>query len=208
MVRGATCWDARSVPAPGILHTLRRRPSGVGRLVSPDAQPHDEERSASRRHAVPIASPHARDRARSPARGQLERAAVTTATALIAIGTWTGVPVLALWLGSLVAGKRPLSAAAVATVAAVLVVLACAATIALTWLNSTYDRLAGRQGSERRPSWLRSLRAEAARDADRRTSITMPEVIVILNVFAAVIGLVVWWALLAGPPAPVFAPVT
>ena len=208
MVRGATGWDARAMSAAGTLHTLRPRPSPTGRSASGAARPHAQARSASRRDAVPSFSRHAGDGARLPAQGQLERAAVTTATALIAIATWTGAPVLALWLGSLVAGQRPLSAVAVATVATMLVVLACAATIALTWLNSTYDRLVGRQGSERRPSWLRSLRAEAAHDADRRMSITMPEVIVILSVYAAIIGLVVWWAVLAGPPAPVFAPVT
>jgi hypothetical protein len=135
-------------------------------------------------------------------------AGIVAVTASIAIGTWTGAPLLALWLGSHVAGQRPLSAAAVIVVAAVLVVLAFAAAITLTRLSGTYDRLAGRERTERGPAWLRSLRAETAGDVDRRKSITLPEVIVIVNVYAAIIGLVVWWALLAGPPAPVFAPVT
>ena len=53
-------------------------------------------------------------------------------TAFITANIWTGAPLLALWVGSQVVGKRALSMAAVGGGGVVLAVLA----LVLAWLNN------------------------------------------------------------------------
>jgi len=130
----------------------------------------------------------------------LKRAAIAGATAFITVNIWTGAPVLALWVGSQVVGKRALSMTAVGVVVLVLAVLELMLALALTWLNNVYDELTGRPRTERRASWLRSMRAEAEGHVSHRVGITLLERIVMINVYIAVIGLMVWWFLFAGAP--------
>jgi hypothetical protein len=124
------------------------------------------------------------------------------ATAFIAVNLWTGAPVLALWVGSQVVGQRALSMAAVGVVVVVLAVLEIVLALALTWLNNVYDEITGRPRTERRATWLRSMRAEAEGHISQRVGITLLERIVMINVYVAVIGLIVWWAVFAGAPSP------
>jgi hypothetical protein len=124
------------------------------------------------------------------------------ATAFITVNIWTGAPLLALWIGSQAVGARALSMAAVGVVVVVLAVLELVLALALTWLNNAYDEITGRPHTERRATWLRSMRAEAEGHVSQRVGITLLERIVMINVYLAVIGLVVWWALFAGAPSP------
>jgi hypothetical protein len=130
----------------------------------------------------------------------LKRAAMAGATAFVTVNIWTGAPVVALWVGSQVVGRKALSMAAVGVVVVVLAVLEVVLALALTWLNSVYDQLIGRPRVERRDTWLRSMRAESEGHVSQRVGITMLERIVMVNVYIAVIGLIVWWALFAGAP--------
>jgi hypothetical protein len=136
----------------------------------------------------------------------LKRAAMAGVTAFVTINIWTAAPVLALWVGSQIVGKRALSMAAVGVVVVVLAVLELALTLALTWLNNVYDELTGRQRVERRDTWLRSMRAESEGHVSQRVGITLLERIVIINVYIAVIALVVWYVFFAGPPSPLGCP--
>jgi hypothetical protein len=133
----------------------------------------------------------------------LKRAAMAGVTAFITINIWTGAPLLALWIGSQVVGQGALSMAAVGVVVVVLAVLVFALAVALTWLNNVYDEVTGRQRSERRATWLRSMRAEAEGHISQRMGITLLERIVMINVYIAVITLVVWYVFFAGPPSPI-----
>jgi hypothetical protein len=135
-----------------------------------------------------------------------KRAAMAGVTAFVTINIWTAAPVLALWVGSQIVGKRVLSMAAVGVVVVVLAVLELALTLALTWLNNVYDELTGRRRVERRDTWLRSMRAESEGHVSQRVGITLLERIVIINVYIAVIALVVWYVLFAGPPSPLGCP--
>ena len=128
------------------------------------------------------------------------------ATTFVTINIWTAAPVLALWVGSQIVGKRALSMTAVGVVVVVLAVLELALTLALTWLNSVYDELTGRRRAERRDTWLRSMRAESEGHVGQRVGVTLLERIVVINVYVAVIGLIVWWVFFAGPPSPLGCP--
>jgi hypothetical protein len=87
--------------------------------------------------------------------------------------------VLALWIGSQVVAQRTLSMAAIGVVVFVLAVLEFVLALALTWLNNVYDELIGRPRTERRATWLRSMRAEAEGHVSQRVGITLLERIVI-----------------------------
>jgi hypothetical protein len=136
----------------------------------------------------------------------LKRATMAGATAFITAMIWTGAPLLALWVGSQVVGKKALSMAAVGVVVVVLAVVEFALAVALTLLNNVYDEITGRPRTERRSTWLRSMRAEAEGHVSQRVGITLLERIVMINVYIAVIALVVWYVFFAGPPAPLGCP--
>jgi hypothetical protein len=133
----------------------------------------------------------------------LKRAAMAGITAFITINIWTGAPLLALWVGSRVVGRGTLSMAAVGVVLLVLAVVEFGLAMALTWLNNVYDELIGRPQIEHRATWLRSMRAEAEGHISARVGITLLERIVMINVYLAVIALLVWYVFFAGPPTPI-----
>lgn len=135
-----------------------------------------------------------------------KRTAITAATALVTVNMWTGAPLIALRIGAHVADHRTLSTAAVGVVIAVLAGLVFAMAVALTWLNNAYDELTRRPRAEHRATWLRSMRAEAKVDISQRVGVASLEQIVMINVYIAVISLVIWWAFFAGAPSPILAP--
>ena len=132
----------------------------------------------------------------------LKRAGMAAATAFVAANIWTGCPLLALWVGSQAVGRQTLSMGAVGVVVVVLAVLVFAMALLLTWLNNVYDELTGRQRIERRSTWLRSMRAESEHHVSQRSGITALERIVMVNVYVAVLTLVVWYLFFASAPAP------
>jgi hypothetical protein len=131
---------------------------------------------------------------------RLKRAGMAGATAFITVNIWTGAPLLALWVGSKLVGRQALSMAAIGVVIIVLAVLVFLMAVALTWLNNIYDELTGRPRAERRATWMRSMRAEAEGHVSQRVGITALERIVMINVYIAVITLLIWFFFLAGSP--------
>jgi hypothetical protein len=127
---------------------------------------------------------------------------VAGATAFVTANIWLGAPVLALWVGSQVVATRTLSMAAVGVVVVTLAVVEFVLVVGLTWLNNVYDEITGRPRTERRATWLRSMRAESEGHVSQRVGITMLERIVMVNVYIAVIILVIWFFLFAGSPLP------
>jgi hypothetical protein len=132
----------------------------------------------------------------------LKRFAMAGATAFLAINLWTGAPLLALWVGSQVVGQNALSMKAVFVVVIVLAVLVFTMAIALAWLNSTYDRLTGREANEHRLTWLRSMNTQAEDPHLLGTRVSTLERIVMASVYLAVIAFVLWFFLLARAPLP------
>ena|SRR5271165_3435092 len=132
----------------------------------------------------------------------LKRAAMAGVTAFIAVNIWTGAPLLALWVGSQFVGHGTLSMAAVGIVVGVLATLVFTMALVLTWLNAIYGVLTGRPTAERRSPWLRSMRGEADVEISHRVGTTALERIVVINVYLAVIALLVWYVFFAGAPSP------
>jgi hypothetical protein len=130
----------------------------------------------------------------------LKRLVLAAATAFITVNVWTGCPLLALWIGAQVNGEHSLSMAAVAVVVLSLGALGFAALTALAWLNNTYDELTGRPRTERRATWLRSMRAEERGHVSQRAGVTPLEQIIVINVYIAVIAFLIWLLFIAGSP--------
>ena len=91
---------------------------------------------------------------------------------------------------------------AVGIVVVVLAVLEFVLTLVLTWLNNVYDELTGRPRTERRATWLRSMRAESEGHVSQRVGTTILEWIVMINVYIAVTALLIWFIFFAGSPLP------
>ncbi|HEV7462203.1 MAG TPA: hypothetical protein VGN78_16845 [Solirubrobacteraceae bacterium] len=133
----------------------------------------------------------------------VKRIALAAATLLVSINIWTGFPLLAVWVGSQVAGESGLSMGALFAVVAVLAVTVTAGVMALSWLSAQYDELTGRPPSARRTSpWMRSMRGEREEFAKKRQGTSGIERIVVISVVAAVVAFEVWFFFFAGSSLP------
>ena len=132
-----------------------------------------------------------------------KRIALAAATMLVSVNIWTGFPLLAVWVGSQVAGESGLSMGALFAVVAVLAVSVTAGVIALAWLSARYDELSGRPQAQRRTSpWMRSMRGEREEHAKKRQGVSGIERIVVISVVAAVGAFEVWFFFFAGSSLP------
>ena len=133
----------------------------------------------------------------------MARIALGAATMLVSVNIWTGFPLLAVWVGSQVAGESGLSMGALFAVVAVLAVSVTAGVIALAWLSARYDELSGRPQAQRRTSpWMRSMRGEREEHAKKRQGVSGIERIVVISVVAAVVAFEVWFFFFAGSSLP------
>jgi hypothetical protein len=124
----------------------------------------------------------------------LKRATIAAVTALATVNVWTGCPLVALWVGSRAVGQGELSMAAVVVVLVVLALLEGAMMLLLAWLTSVYDELIGLRRREAELTWIRRLCAPPqALGAQRRLELTSVEGVVVINVYVAVVTLVVWY---------------
>ena len=129
----------------------------------------------------------------------LKRLALVTATALLAINAWTGVPLLAVWIGSQVQGTRLLSMRGVVSVVVTLAILEFIVGFALTWLSARYDRLTGRPRTAGQTSpWHRAKRGDRVQDIRSRYGVSAPEKVVAGCVVLGVLAFEVWFFFLAG----------
>jgi hypothetical protein len=152
-----------------------------------------EPRGASLRRETPASVRHVLAR----------RVVLAAATGFLTVNLVTGAPLLALWAGSVVVGKKQLTIQSLCVVVLVLGVAVFAIAIALVKVNATYDRLIGRPTRERRLTWLRSMRDEGWREElDKKLGTTALELIVMATVWVAVIALLVWFFAFAGSPLP------
>lgn len=138
-----------------------------------------------------------------PANLEFKRMLLVIATALVGINTFTGAPLLAVWLGAQAQGGRVLSLRGVVTVLVVLTVLEFLLGLALTWLSTTYDRLTGRPrfAGETSP-WQRAKRGDRVQDIRSRFGMSPPERVVVGCVIAGVLFFELWFFFLAGSSLP------
>ncbi len=138
-----------------------------------------------------------------PAHLELKRMLLVAGTALVGINTFTGAPLLAIWLGAQSQNGRVLSLRGVITVLVVLTVLEFLLGLALTWLSSTYDRVTGRPrfAGETSP-WQRAKRGDRVQDIRSRFGMSAPERVVAGCVILGVLVFEVWFFFLAGSSLP------
>jgi hypothetical protein len=139
---------------------------------------------------------------RASARSIPIRAALAGVTALATVNVWTGCPLLALWVGSQAAGTHALSMFGVVVVLIALALLEAAMVMVLAWLTNAYDELVGIRRREPRATWIRRLCAPESAGLNRKLEITSLEGIVVINVYVAVITLIVWYLFFAAHPSP------
>src|SRR3712207_7488003 len=99
---------------------------------------------------------------------------------VLGVNVFTGGPLLALWIGSLVQGSGPTSMGSIFVVALVMTVVC----LLLVWLlgaaGNAYDRAAGQEATVRaHVPWLRSMRGERPVYPDERPELTALERILI-----------------------------
>ena len=135
--------------------------------------------------------------------GLFERVVLSVLTVLISVNLWTGFPLLALWIGSRVAGANRLSMGAIAVALLALCVFTAAGVAALGRISARYDRVTGRPPPMRQPApWMRSMRDEGAAPGRRGRPASAVETIVVVSVVAAVIAFEVWFFFFAGSSLP------
>jgi hypothetical protein len=161
---------------------MRQMSASSGGIVPPTPDQRGAEQQVPRRHAM------------------LKRVGLAAATAFVTVNIWTGCPLIALWVGAQTVQERRVTMTSVFVIVAVLAVLVFASAFAIAWLNAIYDELIGRPRIERRPAWMRSMRAETEGRVIQRVGITALERVVMLNVYVAVILLAIWFVFFAGPP--------
>jgi hypothetical protein len=136
-----------------------------------------------------------------PPHAAVKRLGLVTATALVAINTWTGAPLLAVWVGSHAQSGKVLSLRGVVTVLVVLAVLEFLMGLALTWLSATYDRITGRPRFATQTSpWHRAKRGDRVQDIRARFGMSAPEKVVAVSVIIGVLAFEVWFFFIAGSP--------
>ncbi len=133
----------------------------------------------------------------------VKRLLLVIGTVLVGINTFTGAPLLAIWVGSQAQGGRVLSLRGVVTVFVVLAVVEFLLGLALTWLSSTYDRVTGRPrfAGETSP-WQRAKRGDRVQDIRSRFGMSAPERVVAACVVFGILALEVWFFFLAGSSLP------
>lgn len=134
---------------------------------------------------------------------ELKRMLLVAGTALVGINTFTGAPLLAIWVGSRAQGGRVLSLRGVLTVLVVLAVLEFILGLALTWLSRKYDRITGRPrfAGETSP-WQRAKRGDRVQDIRSRFGMSAPERVIAVCVVLGVLAFELWFFFLAGSSLP------
>jgi hypothetical protein len=136
------------------------------------------------------------------------RAGLALTAALVTVNVWTGCPLLALWIGSQAADSHELSMPAVVATIAALGVLEFAMVLVLAWLTGLYDELIGLVRPAPEATWTRRICAPESAGLNRRLRLSSLEGIVVINVYVAVITLIVWYLFFASHPAPLLCAVS
>jgi hypothetical protein len=126
---------------------------------------------------------------------------VVTLAGAVVVGV--GVPLLWLWIGSMIQTGRGTTQLEVSTAAAVMVGTIVTYVALLFVAGWAQNRIAGSSGEVRPASrypWLRSMRDEPYRPGARK--LTQLEAIFVTTAVLASVGMLVWFFFFAGSPLP------
>jgi hypothetical protein len=149
------------------------------------------------------AAPRERAAATSTARQgflpAVERVVLATVAAIIGVNVWSGLPLLALWVGSRAAHGSALSMRGIVVALAALAALMVIALATLAWISDRYDHLTGRDQAPRQPApWMRSMRADRDEVLRIRRRTNGIERIVVFAVVVGVLAFEGWFFVFAG----------
>jgi hypothetical protein len=133
---------------------------------------------------------------------RLEQVALISGMTLGTINLWTGVPLLALWLGSRATGGASISMLAVLVVIVTMAAGSFAVLRALAWLDARQRRLTGRERTVRQHTpWLRSMRGERPHDtATGQSQLAALDYVLVAVVVACVVAFEVWFFFFSPSP--------
>lgn len=134
-------------------------------------------------------------------RHRLEKIGLEAAMVLSVLNIWTGAPLLAIWVGGLIAESTRVSMASVLLVIVVLFVTCMGLIWVLSLASARHDQITGRrQGVKRHVPWLRSMRAERVDYERERGTVTVLDRIVVAMVVLAVIAFEIWFFVASPSP--------
>jgi hypothetical protein len=125
---------------------------------------------------------------------RLRRAGLMSLMTVVGLNIWTGNPLLALWVGSRVAGSGPPTMGPIAVVAAMIGVVGIALAKLLAILGDAYDRASGHAPTVRRHvPWLRSMRGERVEYQRERAGLSSMEIVIVAMVILAFAAFEIWF---------------
>ena len=125
---------------------------------------------------------------------RLRRAGLMSLMTVVGLNIWTGNPLLALWVGSRVAGSGPPTMGPIAVVAAMIGVVGIALAKLLAILGDAYERASGHAPTVRRHvPWLRSMRGERPHPQHHARELSPLEVVLVISVVVVVALFEVWF---------------
>jgi hypothetical protein len=131
---------------------------------------------------------------------RVKRALLMGLMGVTGLNIWTGNPLLALWVGSRVAGSPP-TMAAIGVVAAMMLVVGLALTRLLAVLGAAYEKVSGHSPTVRRHvPWLRSMRGERVEYEREREGLSGLEVVLVAMVILAFAAFEVWFFFFSTSP--------
>jgi hypothetical protein len=132
---------------------------------------------------------------------RLRRAGLMGLMTVVGLNIWTGNPLLALWVGSRVAGSGPPTMGPIAVVAAMIGVVGIALAKLLAILGGAYDRASGHEPTVRRHvPWLRSMRGERVEYQRERAGLSSMEIVIVAMVILAFAAFEIWFFFYSSSP--------
>ena len=127
-----------------------------------------------------------------------KRFGLASLAAILSVNLYTGIPLLAIWVGSRVQEGSTLTMSAVGAVIGVLV-LGVAIVIALLHrVSAAYDDLSGVKKTRQTATWMRSMRDEREEFSRERRTLTGIEKAMVVAVVLGVVGFELWFFFFAG----------
>ena len=130
------------------------------------------------------------------------RVVIVAAMALGSVGAWVANPILWLWITARLQSTQPSMGPYLLTIAGI-TGTAVVFGKGLASLNRLYGRISGTEPTVRViMPWRRSLRGGRSqkRETDGRLPVSVLDVVMVISVAIAVIGLIVWFAVVQPTP--------
>ena len=127
-----------------------------------------------------------------------KRLGLASLAAILSVNLYTGIPLLAIWVGAQVQEGSTLTMSAVGAVIGVLVVGVAIVIALLHRVSAAYDELSGTKKTRQTATWMRSMRDEREEFVRERRTLTGIEKAMVVAVVLGVAGFEIWFFFFAG----------